>query len=271
MNPYKGINAHFNSFLQNTFGTWATFHHDHITDLTRSLNAILPPNYYAVSEQSLQIQSVEPEKSPTTRPDVSIFQKGSPSAFNGERNISITPTLQVMADAVISEDEYLRAVEIYHVVDKSRIQPVVRIEVLSPTNKTTEYHGYLAMRRTTLKGGVFLLELDYLHETRSPFRAVLPDYTHHQEEAYPFYIATTDPHTDLMNFYCFHVNEQIPALEIPLAGGESVVLDFDAVYQQTADQDRRATLLVNYAEEPANFASYSPADQQQIRQVMKQI
>jgi hypothetical protein len=55
-NPYQGVNAHFNSLLQNMEGGWLTFHSDHIIRLKDVINRALPSGYYAVSEQSLQIQ-----------------------------------------------------------------------------------------------------------------------------------------------------------------------------------------------------------------------
>jgi hypothetical protein len=54
-NPYAGINAHYNSMLQAEDGAWRTFHTRHIVHLTKALNDSLPPGYYALEEQSIQI------------------------------------------------------------------------------------------------------------------------------------------------------------------------------------------------------------------------
>ncbi len=52
-NQYFGVNAHANSWMQNRPNGWRGFHHDHITDITRALNAVLPAGYIALSEESL--------------------------------------------------------------------------------------------------------------------------------------------------------------------------------------------------------------------------
>ena len=232
-NPYHGINAHFNSFLQNTDGAWQTFHHDHITDLKNALNPLLPPGYYAVSEQSLQTQCLD--------------------------------------DVEISEEDILSAVEIYRVVAPDDVRPVTRIEVLSPSNKTTERTHYLAMRHKTLTSGIHLVEVDYLHETPSPFLNVIGSYPQQNPESHPFYVAVTDPRQDKMRFYEFDVDETIPVLPIPLYGADSITLDFGAVYNQTFENDRRAHLLIDYSQPPMNFSAFSTDDQTRIQAAMERV
>jgi len=48
-NPYPGINAHINSFMQGWGGGRESFHLKHIHDLTNEVNAHLPDTYYGIA------------------------------------------------------------------------------------------------------------------------------------------------------------------------------------------------------------------------------
>lgn len=246
-NPYRGINAHYHSWLQQSEGGWVTFHSDHITHLKSALNRVLPQGYYAVSEQSLQIAAK------MTHP-------------------VLISTLEVAtADILIDEDE-LTAVVIY-----ADDQPVTRLELLSPSNKTSDRNHYLAMRRKTLSAGLRLVEIDYLHETPNLYTPLLPDYSRHEAEAYPYSIVIADPSptpaspSGITRFYCLRVDEALPSLSIPLMGTDIVSLDFGAVYQTTLADDRRPSLLLDYSEPPVNFDTYAPNDQACIHEVMSRV
>jgi len=60
-NVYGGVNAHLQSALQTPSGAesgvmmWASFHSDHVTNISEFLNERLPAGYVARTEQSLQI------------------------------------------------------------------------------------------------------------------------------------------------------------------------------------------------------------------------
>jgi hypothetical protein len=74
-----------------------------------------------------------------------------------------------------------------------------------------------------------------------------------------------------MDVYAFDVSAQIPTVSIPLVNDETVALDFNAVYQQTFEQVKVFRLLIDYAQEPVNFSSYSLRDQASIKQRMIEI
>lgn len=275
-NPYQGINAHFNSYLQNVHGGWVSFHSAYIVYLKDALNRVLPEGYYAVSEQSLQIEA--PSEYITTRPDVSIMRHGRTNSTATASGLAPTPLLEVAADMMVDEEDYLHAVEIYYMIAADESRPVTRLEVITPSNKPPNHYAYLIMRQRTISLHINLVELDYVHEKRSMFhqvlpwfREVLPDYTRHEADSHPFYMMVTSPNVNLTRFYGFDVDQPIPALTIPLAGNDSVLFDFNAVYQQTFENDRRAHVLIDYAEEPMNFAAYNAPDQQKIRARINQL
>lgn len=270
-NPYQGINAHYHSWLQHTEGGWVTFHSDHITHLKSALNRVLPEGYYAVSEQSLQIL-IAPTEWSRTRPDIAILHRGQPLSSLGAAPSSVAPTLEVQTNQMLINEDDLTAVVIY-----SDNQPVTRLELLSPSNKTSERNHYLAMRRKTLSAGLKLVEIDYLHETPNLYTPLLPDYSRHESGAYPYSIVIADPTpTDsspsgITRFYCLRVDEVLPTLPIPLLEQAVVMLDFGAVYQTTFVDDRRTQLLLDYAAPPLNFETYTPTDQALILSLMERI
>jgi len=149
-NLYTGVNPRLNSYLQNPPGRWESFHSLHITHLVESLEVHLPPGYASAAEESLQISQM---------------------------NAS-------------DEDASLNAVTIYQIeANKLPGTPVTRIEVLSPANKPggSHYLRYREKRRETLKSGLNLVEIDYLHQRR-PVLPALPSYVDGEAETYPFLV-----------------------------------------------------------------------------------
>jgi hypothetical protein len=144
-------------------------------------------------------------------------------------------TLEMANDELMFEEDELSAVMVYKLPD----QPVTRLELLSLSNKTSDLRHYLVSRRKTLNAGLKLVEIDYLHETPSLFSATLPDYSQHEDGTYPYNIIIADPTPTLdepsgiTRFYCFHVDEAIPSLVMPLLDDDSVLVEFGRAYAET--------------------------------------
>lgn len=262
-NPYQGINAHFQSFLQSPQGGWTTFNSEHIVDLKRLVSRSLPAGYYALSEKSLQIETWEGNF--PTRPDVSIFQN-HPRGLSFSAQQTLTPTTEM--PLMQPNEQELSAVTIYHEAGE---RFVTRLELLSPKNKTVHIENYRYMRFRTYSSGVNIVDVDYLHETPTIFPELTPSYPHKSQGAYPYSIAITSLYLGKVSQYGFHLEDKMPILAIPLLGEDSFLLDFGAAYQTTFENDRRAHLLLDYEQLPLNFESYMPVDQQKIRAVMARI
>jgi hypothetical protein len=267
-NPYRGVNAHFNSLLQNMEGGWPTFHAPHITHLTEALNETLPDNYYAVSEQSLQIELLGIDSS-KVRPDVTVLRRHATPIESQQSTPKLaTPLLEIAAADLMLEEDELMAVMVYRRPD----EPVTRIELLSPTNKTTHQAHYLTARQKTLHLGLNLVEIDYLHETPPLFGDILAK---DNLAAYPYLVMVTDPtptpdsESGVAQFYGFHVDEPMVGVPIPLAEQTYIALDLSAVYNVTFSKDRRPSFMVDYEQLPLNLEAYSPADQAKILAVMQ--
>ncbi len=271
-NLYPGINAHLNSFLQQPDGGWETFHASHIGDIRTAIDQVLPPNYYAVAEKSLQIGEVGFDFGQTqrTRPDVSIFQAQPSTGESQSSAVGFAPTATLPL-LLADEDDYLNAVIIYEFEPGNLPgRPVTRIELLSPSNKppNRDARQYLARRIVTLRGGITLVEIDYLHETR-PVNPLLPSYPGGEKDAYPYMVLVSRPYPTpeegYTDFYGFGVDDPLPTITIPLVNEDQVVIDLAQVYRQTFESVRVFRMLVDYAQDPVNLAGYHEKDRALIQ------
>lgn len=276
-NQYRGVNAHLHSFFQN-HGDWEGFHEKHITHLADRLDSLLPANYYAINESSLQISGYDLDKDSDVRTsanaDIAVYQsERSQQPFGVATAFAPTATLPVAETIILDDDFEFLSVVIYQVQESNRI-PVTRIELLSPGNNPPQahYRQYVARRAKTLESAIRLVELDYLHQSRSPID-ILPSYPHGEPKAYPYWILVSDPRPNLQDelpkIFGFNVDEPIPTISIPLAGEDIVTVDFNEVYNQTFGSNRYYSMIVvDYEQEPLHFEIYTEADQTRIRQRM---
>lgn len=276
-NQYQGVNAHLHSFLQNEPGGWESFHNAHITNLTEVIDTLLPEGYYALNEKSLQLSAFNLETGlevrSKTKPDIGIY--GGPSSGVPINKMEVSgPTAIIPVIDTLIEDDPLSSIVIFRIRDDNRPLPVTRIELLSPGNKPpgAHYLQYLIKRTETLESGLNLVEIDYLHETRSPIRAV-PSYSAREIGSHAYLVLVSDLRPTLMKaeteIYGIDVDQEIPRIAIPLMGEDSIVVDFNAAYNVTFSRNRYYGMVaVDYEQLPLRFETYSEPDQQRIRDRM---
>ncbi len=236
-NQYRGINAHLMSYFQAHSG-WTGFHNNHIARIGQAISESLPPGYVVDTEQSLQIQEFHP-------------------------------------DTVELDDEmYYQALVIYQLGDAVTPlgRPITRIELLSPSNKVGDgYLQYREKRIATLRSGLRLIEIDYLHQSPSPVKG-LPRYPQ-ETGSYPYNVTISDPVPSFddgtARTFAFSVDTPIPVIDIPLAGDDVLPLDLNQVYQDTFTSINAYAYRVDYAQQPDRFDTYSPTDQDRIQTVMQ--
>lgn len=282
-NQYRGVNAHLNSYLQQ-HNDWSMFHSHHIIDIQQALQNQLPPEtgYFVVSERSIQLvrDDLGTRLSAASRhvPDVGIYKDPDWSSAPSAAAQAVAPGAVVPMADTLNEPEHVVGVAVYQAVgDDTLGKLVTRIELLSPANKPpgSHYRQYLAKRDETLMSGVHLVEIDYLHERRSPL-GFLPDYSRHDPKSYPYLILVNVPFPSVAEgetrIYGFRVDDPIPVFEIPLADGDSVELHLNAVYQRTFASNLVYGLrLVDYERLPDGFETYDAEDQRRIRARMAQV
>jgi hypothetical protein len=270
---FQGINPHLNSYLQD--GHWAGFHTHHISHLLEALEEVLPPGYNTITEESLQIRRILPDTGSetlrATRPDVLIVQTTTYSTGQTSAYTSPISTLN-LTDLEEQEEDTTAALLIYQ-VDQANLpgKPVTRIEVLSPANKPGGSHFslYKEKRLDTLKSGINLVELDYLHESR-PILPKLKSYHDREQDAYPYYVIVSRPHPSytqgVADIYGFSLDSLLPKILLPLVDDDQVVFDLNIPYQHTSRFTRFFREIIERGGLPINFERYSNADQNYIRQ-----
>lgn len=270
--PYPGVNAHLNSFLLQPDGGWEVFHAEHIIAIRQALDAVLPANYYAAPEKSLQVTVLDDLPRRTT-PDVSVFQTRGVAAVVPEN--ATAPTAIMPIDAtVIGDEPEPNAVNIYR-FEPGRLPGVLvtRVELLSPANKPggSHYHAYLHRRRETLHSHVNLVEIDYRHHTH-PIVGSIPSYPRREPNATPYCALVSDPRPSVaegqMPHYAIAVVQALPRLAVPLADADVVVLDLGAAYVNTVANARVLSLLADHTRPLVNPDRYTAEDQRRIRELI---
>ncbi len=277
-NLYPGINAHLNSYLQQEAGGWESFHAEHVIDLTRVINENLPTGYFSRAEKSLQISEIAPDiapKHPRTKPDVMIYKSSSPVGQAATATLTATPPAGTIAIIdTLTDEDYLTGIVIYQAGEGNPIgRPITRIELLSPANKPGGSHNgkYMVRRHETLQVGLRLVEIGYLHHT-PPITFALASYPSRDKDAYPYTILVSDPRPTLEKgttyIYGFGVNDSLPVVSVPLAGADSVLVDFGAAYNRTFESSRFFQMIVDYEQPPVQFDHYLPTDQEKINSML---
>ncbi|GAB4528344.1 MAG: DUF4058 family protein [Anaerolineae bacterium] len=270
-NVYRGINAHLHSNFQHG-GDWADFHGSHIIDLRRALQAVLPVSsgYGVVAERSLQLAYSDDTSEwfrSRSRPDVTVYLREPETSLPIVAEMA-TPTLVFSARLVDFEEEDEVMALVITQIGTTRV--VARIELLSPANKPPGSHAeqYRNKRQDTLASGIHLVEIDYLHERRSPLLPI-PDYPRRASGAFPYSISISNAKTNLTEVYGLRVDDPLPSLPIPLLNKDVVLLDFASAYKTTYNGNNLyAQALVDYEKHPLNFESYDAEDQARIEAVM---
>jgi Protein of unknown function (DUF4058) len=273
-NQYRGINAHLHSFLQNE-GGWSDFHARHIIHLADTLKAQLRGRGYTVAiEESLQIKRLDGQVH-QPESDVLVYdahplaraEPGEAALLDASMTIA-----ELLAEGTLS-DKPFRSLVIYRSVSSGKGDPVVWIELLSPSNKGSgeDAQFYRAKRIDILAAGLVFVEMDYLHETPPTFPTIkpyrLPRKHTGNSEGHPYRIVILDPRQKQEKgpawVKSFAVDQPFPEVTIPLAGADTLKFDFGIPYAKTFEEGFLGD-QVDYSTLPLHFEHYNPADQKRI-------
>jgi len=284
-NPYRGVNAHLQSYLQAERGDWPNFHTAYLARIRDDLDVQLPVGYLAMNEKSLQISEnfwLQDVNLPyVSRADILTLEddshEDSQPEFASQAAMDAHPATLTLPLATLSDEERYGQAVVIHEVSQGRIgRPVTRLEILSPSNMPGQngYDQYSTKREQTLLAGIRVVEMNLLHEFR-PSVAQIPSYRDHDPQSHPYMIIVFDPSPKFQDgrilVYACDVESTLPATPIPLIGTETLVFDFDAPYQYVFSSQRYVYAMIDYAELPLAFDTYSPADQERIRARMEAI
>jgi hypothetical protein len=230
-NLYPGVNAHFNSFLQQDGGGWESFHAEHIIDLRRAISARLPAGYVTLSEKSLQISALPREEQ--TLVTIYDVRSGRIPGKPVTRIELLSPSNKPRGGDYAT---YLR-----HRVDalKAGVN-LVEIDLLH------EQPPIDRLLSSYADGDSMAL----------PYLAIVSS-------------AQPSPEQGRTIVYGAGVIDMLPSIIIPLKHNDQCVLDLNQVYQQTfASLSELAELVIDYAADPPNFDRYRPDDQARIRELL---
>lgn len=272
-NQFPGINPLLNSRLQQAKGGWRSFHTSYLEQIKIALNRVLPAHYFAEAEDGLQVNAIEGGWATAPQSmigDVVISRTQPGEATQGAQ--SIQPIMQFEHAPAIEEPPL--GLVIYEAVGTTGDgQPVTRLELLSAANLPggSGHVQYVQRRDYTVRSGLHLVELDFLH-TRPPLFRWVPDYRAQQENAYPYYVFITHSDQQITEVYGIAALDPLPTLAIPLTQDDTVALDLAAPYQQSfASTPRYWRLIADYSQDPVEMERYTDADQQQIRERLAEI
>ena len=137
-------------------GIFHDFHHIWITEIRRSLNRLLPPEYYALAEQIAG----------GLGPDVLTLQRPSngaprPSEPMGGIAVAVAPP-RVEFHLRAEEDVYAAKAKAVVIRHKSNHQVIAIVEIVSPGNKNGRHavRAFVDKAREMLRGGIHLLFVD---------------------------------------------------------------------------------------------------------------
>ena len=227
------------------------FHNSYIAYLREAINAVLPPPYFADIANRVTIEGDGP---PGVRePDVSVLQpvgaNGShgPVGGGGVATADATETAAVVVHVPADElTEWTIEVRTTGGGD----QLVTAVEVLSPSNKTTDRAEYRAKQRELAGRGVNLVEIDFLragpHATAVPLK-----YARWTAGAFDYHVCVYRPsRAKEFEVYPIRLPQRLPTVAVPLRDGVGPVrVEFQAVFDRCYDAALYAR-RVRYADPP---------------------
>jgi len=265
--------------LEQPNGGWSSFHDQHINEIARGLNRLLPADYYATTEDSMQIKT-------RSEPDVLILNEPNRSAvLSVHAPQSSTSVRQSFSGVLeIAEDEYQKAVMLYRRRPDETDVPITRFELLSPSNinDRLKADAYDRKREETLRASLNLVELHYL-DTMPPVTGLRPYVSVYPvsaaarvANATPYYVAITRPQGRetagsgmlkiplSVDVYPFGVDVRMPVIDVPLSAADgTLTLDLQAIYDQHFFEQRWGG-GVYYDEEVPGSESFSKVDQDRL-------
>lgn len=232
--PFPGVDP----YLEQR-GLWREIHTQLIVDIARAISPKIRPNYRVAIEQRSYL-TVVGANDQTTIPDVAVLHEPSLTYSTA------TPTMGVFVVAELPMPEQIveRYLEV-RTIDSNAV--VTAIEVLSPTNKTSQEGrtAYGDKRMGVLGSLTNLVEIDLLR-IGNPFElrtrpAISSDYRVVISRAWQ------RPRADL---FAFSVRDTIPTIPVPLQKSDTEpLLDLNQIVHNLYDSLNYG-LLIDYRRPP---------------------
>jgi hypothetical protein len=227
---------------------WANLHQSLVTYLRDTLNAELPPGYYAAANERLYVGRTER----TIYPDVTLTQARLPIPASGRR----IAVLAADADQAWELPEEIRTfrepfVEIISLQPERRV--VTAIEVLSPANKrkgSTGRSEYLVKQDETIRAAISLLELDFLRGGEHTVAASLESL--HARGEWTYLVCLSDANRQgACSVWPINLRQTLPRVRVPLGGDDPpVIIALQPLMEHAFAMGRFAEVIDYHAEPP---------------------
>ncbi|MFQ3672423.1 MAG: DUF4058 family protein [Aggregatilineales bacterium] len=262
-NPYRGVNAHLNSWLQQD-DRWRDFHTVYLAYLRNALAQALTTRGYRVTvERSIQLRLDLPTR--PKQPDMLIVDPQErpthPRAYVAPASAQVVDLHELLLPDD-PEDEP-SALAVYHA--SGRV--VLWFELLSPINESQSsgFDVYNLKRRQILQSDIAFVELDLLHEQPPAYRQL--------STVTPFRLVVIPPAWDKPRqtwLFHFDVDDAIPSPDVPIITGDTITLPLDEVYQRVFVESAYGADL-DYRQLPLHIERYPAASQSRIQAVMHRV
>ena len=230
--PFPGMDPYLESPA-----FWADFHKRFINYWCEAIADVLPDEYDARMDESVNLVEMSPEVIKLIFPDIAVSRTPRHSKRAQSKNGGTLLLEPVTIPHEFLEETRQARIEILQRPERSL---VAVLEMLSPFNKRgSGFDQYHAKRTTLLGQNVHLVELDLLvGGKRLPLRKPLPS------ADYYALVSRADerPNCDV---YAWTVRDPLPTIPIPLRAPDAdVKIDLAKVFATTYERGRYARSVV---------------------------
>ncbi len=240
-NPFPGIDPYLESQH-----LWEGFHARFVTYFCDALNDVLPETYVAELGERFYLMEVSGRGAKQVLPDIAVIEGEWKSRQGAAQRTRLGGmlTLEPVTIPLPKLRKEVRDVWI-EIRRPPKRAPIAVIEVLSPTNKSSDgFVEYKLKRTSTIRQKVHLIEFDFLlGGRRLSMGEPLPggDY---------FALVSRAERRPDCEVYAWTVRDHLPAIPIPLAApDDDVVVDLGVVFN-TAYARGRYARLIDYSAPP---------------------
>lgn len=228
--PFPGMNPYFES------DEFAGFHTQYVVQLQRDLARRLPPGYRARVEGQVIIREAgASERAVRRQSDVDVTHP--PTSRRSSSAAVEAPAYVALPEATYEETHHW-----LEVLTRRGDRVVTHVEVLSPSNKTTDLAAYIDKRERLLRSQANLIEIDLLRGGgRLPMSGLPPcDY----------YAMVAQPaHERRGAVWPIALRDRLPTIPVPLLTGDAPVsLDLQAALHSVYDEADYAASLYDLVE-----------------------
>ncbi|HZL36023.1 MAG TPA: DUF4058 family protein [Tepidisphaeraceae bacterium] len=152
--PFPGMNPYLEAP-----GVWHKFHNHFCTRCLEALDPQVAPKYIVDVDENVYLHELPADQRRLAgRPDVFVSRRGiaAPAAPSAA---SLTAPMYAQIPSLAVDEERLPYLRI---LDRQSREVISVIELLSPSNKSTDRRQYVAKRQQYMDAGVALVEIDLL-------------------------------------------------------------------------------------------------------------